>query len=705
MAHKRAAVGYGTEVNQPAPRSAREVVALVDALPIPALVALDPEVTRAYVNSTLRRLLGIASSKRVINFHTAPYVVRRNGRRILRDEAPLVRAARGEELVGEPYDFELPDGRCISVLAFAAPIREADGTLSGAVAGFLDVTDLRRSEERSAQRLRLLAAIGQELSEALNAAAIFEALARVLVPQMCMMLLMMTLDEEGRPQQVRMTHQDPHKAALIERLRSRHGITPQLFETANRVAQTNRAEFVGDREAIVERTNGKYQKFTQAIVDAVGIASYIAVPMNSQSRMAGVLIALSATPNAYSEDDLRMLEEIGRRAAAALQNAELFAHHERASTIFQEVLLPATLPKAPGLTFDAVYAPGDDRALIGGDWYDAFELPDGRIAVSIGDVTGRGTTAAAIMGKVRQTISGLSYYETDPVKLLDVAEMALMRRHPDSLVTAIVGIFDPHSGEFIYASAGHPPPLVRRADGIVLTLPCHGLPLGLRSYDENRSSVTFRMLPGDTLLLYTDGLTEVAQDPIAGEEATKRVFAQLPSYRLDAARYIQQALLPSGSRDDVALLSLQFDGGHSPPSVLRLRDVLEIKFNSRDARMARDLRVFITEFLRAYGTEDANYDGAELVLGELLGNVVRHASGPVELHLSWSSEYPDIAMLDYGPPYDASLVVPEDPFSESGRGLYIVGLLARTFHVTRLFGGVNETRAELDIPRRQSERA
>lgn len=692
-------------MNQPATRSAREVVALVDALPIPALVALDPQVSRAYVNTTLRRLLGIASSKQVVNFHTAPYIIRRNGRRVSRDDAPLVRAARGEEVLGEAYDFELPDGRCLSVLAFAAPIREADGTLAGAVAGFLDVTDLRRAEERSADRLRLLGAAGRELSEALSAEAIFEALRRILVPEVCTTLLMMTLDEEGRPVDVRMTHDEPHKAALIERLRSRHGITPQLFETANRVARTNSTEIAGDRVAIIEGTNGKYQVFTQALVDAVGIASYVAVPMNSHGRTAGVLIALSPRENAYDDDDVRMLEEIGRRAAAGLQNAELFAHHERASTIFQEMLLPATLPKSPVLTFDAVYAPGDDRALIGGDWYDAFELPDGRIAVSIGDVTGRGTIAAALMGKVRQTISGLSYYETDPVKLLDVAEMALIRRHPDSLVTAIVGIFDPRTGEFIYASAGHPPPLVRRADGIVLTLPCHGLPLGLRTYDENRSSVTFRLLPGDTLLLYTDGLTEVAHDPVEGEAATKRAFAAMPSYRSDAARYIQEILLPDGSRDDVALLSLQFDGARTPPSVLRRRDVLEIKFNSRDARMARDLRVFITEFLRAYGTDDANYDGAELVLGELLGNAVRHASGPVELHVSWSGDYPDIAMLDYGPPYDAALVIPEDPLSENGRGLYIAGLLARSFHVTRLFGGVNETRAELDIPRRESEPA
>jgi len=364
----------------------------------------------------------------------------------------------------------------------------------------------------------------------------------------------------------------------------------------------------------------------------------------------------------------------------------------------QEALLPAKLPGLEEVHFDAVYAAGDDRALIGGDWYDAFELPDGRIAVSIGDVTGRGVIAAALMGKVRQTISGLSYYETDPVKLLDIAELALMRRYPDSLVTAVVGVLDPASGEFIYATAGHPPPFLRRGDGTVLRLPCHGLPLGLRSHDEDRSSVTFRILPGDTLMLYTDGVTEVEHDPVQGEIRFAEAFASMPEPCDRPAHFLQQVLLPQGSRDDVALLALTYEPSH----VQRRDHVLEIKFDSRDVRMARDLRVFIARYLRAYGAENADYNSAELVLGELLGNAARHARGPIEIHVSWAGEFPILSMLDQGPAYDPGLAVPLAVYSEGGRGLFLVGLLTRAFTVTRLFGGVNETRVELDVPARMS---
>ena len=685
----------------PSVSSAREVVALVDALPIPALVALDPSISAAYANVAMRRLLGLPGTEQRIDLHAAPYILKKNGEKLAQEDDPLFRAFGGETVNGESVEFELSDGRTVSLLAFAAPIREANGTISGALTSFMDVTALRSSEQRTSDRLIMLTRVGQELSEALNADAIFNALEKALIPRVGSYLAMVVLDEEERPSALHVTHADSARKHELQALRRDPRVAPAALEISARVAHANKPEVFADRQELLAGIQSRQHKeFMRTFTEAAGIEATVVLPMRSRGRTLGVLAVASDRPNAYTEEDVRVLVEIGRRAATALQNAELFFHHEQSSKTLQEALLPATLPKVPGICFDAIYAPGDDRALIGGDWYDAFELPDGRIAVSIGDVTGRGTKAAAIMGKVRQTISGLSYYESDPVKLLDVAEMSLLRRHPDALVTAIVGVLDPKSGEFVYATAGHPPPFLRRADGTVLTLPCHGLPLGLRSIDEDRSSVTFRLLAGDTLLLYTDGLTEVEHDPVEGEERTKSALAVLPPDRNDAATFIRETVLPHGARDDVALLTLHFDreGMHTPVRS-RTRDAIEIKFDAHDARMAHDLRVFIADFLRAYGAPGEQYDAAELVVGELLSNAVRHAGGPIEMHLTWSGEYPELSMLDNGPAYDPSLAVPEDPWSEGGRGLYIISLLTRSFHVTRLFGGVNETRAELDIRR------
>lgn len=618
--------------------SPRELITLVDSLPVAAIVALDPVVSAAYLNIAMQRLLGVPSTKRVLNYSTAPYRVESDGRRLLKGETPLARACAGEVVAGEAFEFVCQDGRTLELLGFAQPILDERSRIAGAVATFVDVTAVRRAQRQSASRLAFLASLGARLAESLSVEAIFLELERALIPSFTPALSMRLMDEDGH------------------------------------VVDTRR---------------------TRALREPDGHRD-LAIPLVSHGRTIGTL--LLGVNEGLRSDDVELLFEVGRRAATAIHNAQLFEHHVSASKVFQEALLPALLPAVDDVRFDAVYAAGDDRALIGGDWYDAFALPDGRIAVSIGDVTGRGVTAAALMGKVRQTISGLSFYESDPVKLLDVAELALMRRYPDSLVTAIVGVFDPASGEFMFATAGHPPPFLRRSDGTVLRLPCHGLPLGLREKDEARSSVTFRILQGDTLLLYTDGLTEADHDPIAGEQGVREALSAMPAACDHPAQYLQETLLPHGARDDVALLALTYRASH----VARRNDVLEIKFDSRDVRMARDLRVFIVEFLRAYGAPDADYDTTELVLGELLGNAARHARGPIELHVMWTQTYPILSMLDYGEAYDPALRTPFDPYSEGGRGLFLVGLLTRAFTVTRLFGGVNETRVELAIPRAQA---
>lgn len=618
--------------------SPRELIALVDSLPIPTIVALDAAVTAAYVNIAMREMLGIPSDRSVFGLQDAPYRLEAQGHPLPKEEAPLQRAVRGEIISGDTIVLACHDGRTFELLVFAQAVRNEDGEVVGAVGSFTDVTAVRDAERRSAERLAFLTALGARLGDALSIESVFTELERALVPRFAAQMVMQLVDDDGRIVDVR-------------------------------GANAN---------------------------DAWGSEAHVHVPMMSHGRMVGTMIVRKR--DGFTADDQQLLYEVARRAATAVQNAQLFEHNETASKVFQEALLPAKLPAVEAVHFDAVYAAGDDRALIGGDWYDAFELPDGRIAVSIGDVTGRGVIAAALMGKVRQTISGLSFYETDPVKLLDVAELALMRRYPDSLVTAVVGVLDPTSGEFIYATAGHPPPFLRRSDGTVLRLPCHGLPLGLRSNDEDRSSVTFRVLPGDTLLLYTDGVTEVEHDPIQGEMRIAEAFGAMPAWCDRPAHYLQQALLPHGSPDDVALLSLTY----TPQHAQRRTEVLEIKFDSRDIRMARDLRVFIVRYLRAYGAASADYNSAELILGELLGNAARHARGPIEIHVSWNGEYPVISMLDQGPAYDPALAAPLDVFSEGGRGLFLVGLLTRAFTVTRLFGGVNETRVELDVPQRMS---
>ncbi len=230
-----------------------------------------------------------------------------------------------------------------------------------------------------------------------------------------------------------------------------------------------------------------------------------------------------AATRAFDGNDATLLDELAARASVAIENAELYQREHHVAVTLQRAMLPAALPAVEGVAFDAVYYPGATEAEIGGDWYDAIALADGNVIVSIGDVTGRGLTAAVIMGRMRQAIEALAMYEPDPVRLLDAADGVLRRAHPDAIVTALVGLLDVRAGTLTFATAGHPPPFVRDPDGAVRRLPAHGLPLGLRDGPQPPAT-TVVLPPGALCVFFTDGLVESTRDIAEGE---RRLVAAL----------------------------------------------------------------------------------------------------------------------------------------------------------------------------------
>jgi PAS domain S-box-containing protein len=259
----------------------------------------------------------------------------------------------------------------------------------------------------------------------------------------------------------------------------------------------------------------------------------------------------------FGRDAVTLLDELAARASVAIENAHLYEREHRVAGTLQRAMLPAELPEVDGVAFDAVYFPGVTEAEIGGDWYDAIAFPDGRVVVSIGDVTGRGLTAAVIMGRMRQAIETLALYESDPVRLLDAADGVLRRAHPDAIVTALVGVVDPAARTMTYATAGHPAPIVREPGGAVRQLPGRGLPLGLRDGDSE-PAITVELAPAALVVFFTDGLVESTRDIDEGE---RRVFAALADDAVaggvaPAAALVARVLV-GGVRDDVAVLTMR----------------------------------------------------------------------------------------------------------------------------------------------------
>ncbi|MGP6189980.1 MAG: SpoIIE family protein phosphatase [Vulcanimicrobiaceae bacterium] len=362
----------------------------------------------------------------------------------------------------------------------------------------------------------------------------------------------------------------------------------------------------------------------------------------------------------------------------------------RVADAFQVASLPTSLPTVPGVRFSAVYEAGRREASIGGDWYDALRLVDGRIVLSIGDVAGSGLGAAVTMSSVRQAIRGAAQIHADPLAILDAADRTLREDSPERMVTAFVAIFDPVSRLLSYASAGHPPPLVRRPDYSVTELRTSGMPLGVRRKGDSEVNVA-TLAPGSFVVLYTDGLTESTHDIAQGEQRLRSAVAFLDERDPAPARSIRRAVLHDGVRDDVAILTLYVEQRPENGSLHYW------KFDSSDRLAARRTHASLTSALVALGALDAEVRDAELVFAELLGNVVRHAPGPVDVALDTSGTLPVLSILDRGKGFSFAPHAAPDTLEESGRGLFIIKSLTVDLNATRRPGGGCHVRAVLQL--------
>ena len=374
------------------------------------------------------------------------------------------------------------------------------------------------------------------------------------------------------------------------------------------------------------------------------------------------------------------------RRVSALYEAE-----RRITERLQEAALPRALPEIPGTALHAYYRAGMDDARIGGDWYDALRLADGRIVISIGDVSGSGLDAAVTMSSVRQVLRGVAHVHPDPAMMLDAADRTLQSEEPNRIVTAFVAVLDPVTDELTYACAGHPRPLLRRHDGHWAELIAPGLPLGA-PYKGSRVTESVTMPADGVLVLYTDGLTEATRDIATGEAALR---AALDNPDVLAAANVSQAIhdavIPGTSRDDVAIFTVRRTPDEDG------RTIAHWGFQSADAAAARQARHAVSTALIEHGLSADALGAAEVVFAELLGNVVRYAPGMVRVALDRSGAAPVLHVRDEGRGFRHLPKLPDDVLSERGRGLYIVAAFSDDFTVTRRPHGGSHARAVLSL--------
>ncbi len=235
------------------------------------------------------------------------------------------------------------------------------------------------------------------------------------------------------------------------------------------------------------------------------------MPLSDGPRPFGAMGFATAVGEEMSQDMVELAGRVAERASALLREASEFAQHRAAIDALQHVLLPAEAPEVPGWEVAACYVPFTASPTVGGDWWDGLMLPDGRLALTVGDVAGHGVPAVALMGQLRNTMRSRLVAGIEPAAALAELSALLDWTAPTAHATAVAVVADPGSGELVWASAGHPPPLVTSpgAEARWLDDP-PAAPLGAIPRDRPQPYRNRRacLAPGESLYLYSDGLVE-----------------------------------------------------------------------------------------------------------------------------------------------------------------------------------------------------
>ncbi|MGY0062415.1 SpoIIE family protein phosphatase [Streptomyces sp. LZ34] len=632
------------------------------------LLTLDRDARVTFANAAALRLLG-SSAEEVSGAELWSHpMVRETGMAACHRRAVATRAPVG-------YDTRWP-GRAgwYHVRLDPAP--------DGLVVHIIDITERREREaercaaERTvAERATLMGELTSALAKALTVQDVVKAVADRMLPPIGATGLICQLVENGRWRMVGSAGYPEHFVEIIHKM------------------------MVSDMSAIAQVLSARSpsflsspQEYAEQHPDAVGylyksgMRAWAFLPLIASDHQIGYCAVAFSRPRHFSEEDRSLLIALSGLVAQALERARLYdAEHTRAQEL-QRGLLPRTLPAVSAVTAAACYLPAAEGMQVGGDWYDLIPLSGERVALVIGDVMGHGLSEAATMGRLRTAVHTLADLDLAPDELLTHLNDLVGALGDDFYATCLYTVYDPTSNGCVFASAGHPPPAIVDPDGTthfpeVVADP----PLGAAIPPFETHEV--HIPDGSVLALYTDGLVEsstvdidegmarlaqaltrAAAPPSGPPGQPPATSATLPlpdPDRLCGA--VIRALLPeqTETQDDAALL------------IVRARSLAPgqvVSWSLPDGPIAAaEARHRATEQLSAWRLDELSMT-TELLVSELVGNVVRHAKGPIQLRLI----YGHALICEVS---DGSLTTPRirraADTDEGGRGLQLVAALSQ----------------------------
>lgn len=428
------------------------------------------------------------------------------------------------------------------------------------------------------------------------------------------------------------------------------------------------------------------------------------IPLVTRRRLAGLITLVWDGPHTLDPDEDEITRALARYTGQALERVRIVEDRREVAKTLQAAML-TELPVVRGLELASTYAPAKQLDQVGGDWYDAVVLDENTVVLMIGDVTGHDMRAAALMGQLRSMLRTFAWSQDEsPATLLGLLDRANTGLSLGATGTAVVARLERHPGQegydLTWSSAGHLPPVVLRGDNSAAYLKGQSdMMLGVRP-ETRRVDHRAHLDPGDTLLLYTDGLVEQREAATGTDFST--VLTALDRYGDGPTGGLPTSLVRqvvSPQQDDVAVLAVRVRHGAASPSAT----------NARPLRAERDLpdrldsagraRRWVDDLLDSCDVPHSRRRDVMLLTSEVVTNAIRHGAPPVHVRIRVDDTAIRLEVDDQST--DNPVVREPGLYDAGGRGMQLVDRFATTWGVDVHDGG---KQVWFEIPREAAPR-
>jgi PAS domain S-box-containing protein len=535
-----------------------------------AVTVVDRDGRTIFANQAAADLLGLDSADDVVGAPPGAILSRflvtdEEGRQLDLDRMPARRLLRGLDappLLVRNVVRATGEERWLIVRASAITDLR-DDTIAYAVNVFENVTEMKRAQLAE----RFMSQASQLLASSMDYTETLEQIAHLAVPQLADWCAVDVLNERGQLERVALHHTDPGKLAVARELHERYvddsRAIMQVIGSGEPLLATNIAP-----EALSAHARDSEHL---AMLEAIAPRSAIIVPIAGPTRTLGAITLLSSSESErqLTEADVDLAVRLGRRAGTAVENSRLYTERSQIAQTLQRALLPEALPEVPHVELAAWYSAAGELNEVGGDFYDVIPCGERGWMLVIGDVCGKGPEAASVTALARHTLRAVSMLEASPGAMLELLHRTLSQQEPDGqMCTVCLVLVCETAGEvtLTVALGGHPCPLLVGPGEEAHPIGEPGTVLGI--VDPVTVSETSVVLGEEqTLILFTDGVTEAARSALRGAVELTELASRSRNLPVrDMLAVIERAAVDSGGghpHDDIALLGIRIAVGGS----------------------------------------------------------------------------------------------------------------------------------------------